>query len=55
MWPNPQETADFVTIDEEILNENLHFFAVFLITNYQMNFTIFIFDYLLYGCYHSMF
>ena len=21
MWPNPQETADFVTFNEEILNE----------------------------------
>ena len=25
MWPNPQETADFVTFTEEILNGKLHF------------------------------
>ena len=55
MLPNPQETVDFVTISEEILNGNFHFFAGFLITNYQITFTLFIFNYLLYGCYHSMF
>ena len=25
MWPNPQETADLVTLIEEILNEKLNF------------------------------
>ena len=25
MWPNPQETADFVPFTEEILNGKLHF------------------------------
>ena len=25
MWPNPQETADFVTFTEKILNGKLHF------------------------------
>ena len=25
MWPNPQKTADLVTITEEILNGKLHF------------------------------
>ena len=25
MWPNPQETADLVTLTEEILYETLHF------------------------------
>ena len=25
MWPNPQDTADLVTLTEEILNEKLHF------------------------------
>ena len=25
MWPNPQETADFVTFTEEMLNGKLHF------------------------------
>lgn len=25
MWPNPHETGDFVTLTENILNENLHF------------------------------
>ena len=25
MWPNPQETEDFVAFTEEILNEELHF------------------------------
>ena len=25
MWPNPQETADFVTFAEEIINGKLHF------------------------------
>ena len=25
MWPNPQETADLVTITEEILNGKLRF------------------------------
>ena len=25
MWPNPQETADWVTFTEEILNGKLHF------------------------------
>ena len=25
MWRNPQETADFVTFTEEILNVKLHF------------------------------
>ena len=25
MWPNPLETADLVTITEEILNDKLHF------------------------------
>ena len=28
MWANPQETADLVTLTEEILNEKLHFFGV---------------------------
>ena len=28
MWSNPQETADFVTVTEKILNEKLHFYAV---------------------------
>ena len=28
MWLNPQETADFVTFTEEILNGKLHFCAV---------------------------
>ena len=27
MWPNRQETADFVTFTEEIPNEELHFFC----------------------------
>ena len=25
MWPYPQETADLITLTEEILNEKLHF------------------------------
>ena len=25
MWPNPQETVDFVTFTEEIFNGKLHF------------------------------
>ena len=25
MWPNPQETADLVTLTEEIFNAKLHF------------------------------
>ena len=25
MWPNPQESADFVTFTEKILNGKLHF------------------------------
>ena len=25
MWPNPQETADLVTFNDEILNGKLHF------------------------------
>ena len=25
MWPNPQETADFVTFTGEMLNGKLHF------------------------------
>ena len=25
MWPNPRETADLVTVTEEILNSKLHF------------------------------
>ena len=28
MWPNPQETADLVTLTEEFLMENLIFCAV---------------------------
>ena len=28
MSPNPQETANLVTFNEEILNGKLHFFAV---------------------------
>ena len=28
MWPNPQETADFVTFTVEIINGDLHFCAV---------------------------
>ena len=27
MWPNPQETAVFVTFTEEILNGKLHFLS----------------------------
>ena len=27
MWPNPQETADFVTFTEEIRNGKLQFFV----------------------------
>ena len=27
MWPNPQETADLITLTEEILDEKLHFFC----------------------------
>ena len=44
MWPNPQETADLVTLTEEILNDKLeflcsegpdylHFWVKFSITN----------------------
>ena len=35
MWPHPQETADLVTVTEEILNGKLHFLysAVFLRTS----------------------
>ena len=29
MWPNPHFSADLVTFTEEILNEKLHFSAVF--------------------------
>ena len=29
MWPNPQEIVDFVTFNEKILNEKLHFCTVF--------------------------
>ena len=28
MWSNPQETADFVTFTEEILNRKLHFLCI---------------------------
>ena len=28
MWPNPQEIADLVTFNDEILNENFIFCAV---------------------------
>ena len=28
MWPNPQETADLVTLTEEILNRKLHFLCI---------------------------
>ena len=31
MWPNPQETADLVTFNEEIFNGKLQFFAQFYI------------------------
>ena len=31
MWPNPQETADFVTCPEEILNGKFQLFAVIYI------------------------
>ena len=27
MWPNPQETADLVTVTEEILNGKVHFLS----------------------------
>ena len=27
MWPNPQETADLVTLNDEILNGKLHFLS----------------------------
>ena len=27
MWPNPQETADLVTLTEEIFNGKLHFLS----------------------------
>ena len=27
MWPNPQETADFVTFTEEIINGKPHIFV----------------------------
>ena len=40
MWPNPQETADFVTFTEEILNGKLHFLcsAIYVITNSDTTF-----------------
>ena len=28
MWPNPQETAQLVTVTEEILNGKLHFLCI---------------------------
>ena len=31
MWPNPQETADLVTFNEEIFNGKLQFFVQFYI------------------------
>ena len=37
MWPNPQETPDLVTFNEEILNRKLHFLCSVLI----LSFTIF--------------
>ena len=36
MWPNPQETADFMTFTEEIFNGELYFLcsAIFGIVKY---------------------
>ena len=45
MWPNPQETADFVTFTEEILNGKLHFLCssfnslLFMVLNFSCLFT----------------
>ena len=36
MWPNPQETADFVTFTEEILNGKLHFLCSESYTNSEI-------------------
>ena len=33
MWPNPQETTDFVTFTEEILNGKLHVLCSYLQVN----------------------
>ena len=44
MQPNPQETADFVTFTEEILNGKLHFCAVQIIIIYKnMKFKVYLF------------
>ena len=37
MWPNPQETADFVTFTEEILTGKLHFLCGEIISNRDEN------------------
>ena len=37
MWPNQQETADFVTFAEEILNEKLHFWCSAFASAYYFN------------------
>ena len=34
MWPNPQETADFVTFTEEILDGKLFFCGVRVFEDY---------------------
>ena len=37
MWPNPQETADFATFTEQILNGKLHFLCSKIISNRDEN------------------
>ena len=39
MWPNPQETADLVTITEETLNEKLHFLCSDHPWNFDLTFS----------------
>ena len=37
MWPNPEETADLVTVTEEILNGKFHFLCSEVITTYYIS------------------
>ena len=41
MWPNPQETADLVTLTEEFLNGKLHFLCIARSTKTRIQASVF--------------
>ena len=55
MWPNPRETGNLVTFNEEILNGKLHFLCSEVKLSTWCNMVIMNLVFISWYCYHSFF